>query len=263
MRKIIIIGWSSLIFAASMVFTSCDTDVEGVVYTPETTEYSFASTQQISQLTKDDQGVMKVPVYRNSAEDESSIELDVQMSEATGKIFSLETSVLSFKKGETMTYAEFNFGSIDKLGAVDKYKIQLSIEEKSVSSSGTRTIMIQASRKLTWENYGTGVYTSQLFNQSWKQSIEKAAEGNIFRLPDCITEGYPFIFILSDDSQKLAGWDIQATGYEDSNYGMVYFLPEAMSRSGNTLSFAMQGLIVYNGRYAILYSGFTESLELP
>ncbi|MCM1441912.1 MAG: hypothetical protein NC131_22275 [Roseburia sp.] len=263
MKKIITLGFCCLMSIASVIFTSCDTDVEGVIYTPETTEYSFASTQQITQLTKDDQGVVKVPVYRNSSEDDSSIELEIQMNEATGRIFSLTTPVISFKKGENVTYAELNFGSIDKLGAVDKYNIQLSIEEKSISSSGIGTITVQASRLLTWENYGTGVYTSELFGESWEQPIEKAAEGNIFRLPDCIFEGYPFIFTLSDDGQELIGWDIQATGYNHSTYGMVYFLPAAMYRTDNTLFFPMQGLVIYNGGYARLYSGFTESLQLP
>lgn len=263
MKKIITIGLGCLMSLASAVFTSCNTDVEGVIYTPETTGYSFAATQQITQLTNEDQGVIKVPVYRNSSEDESSVELAVQMSAAAEEIFSLATSSLSFKNGETVAYAELNFGSVDKLGAVDKYNIRLSIDENSVSSSGVGSITVQASRLLTWENYGVGIYTSELFGEAWEQPIEKAAEGNIFRLPDCIFEGYPFIFTLSDDGQQLVGWDIQATGYKHATYGMVYFLPSGMIRIDNTLFFPMQGLVVYNGGYARLYSGFTESLQLP
>ena len=220
MKKIITLGFCCLMSIASVIFTSCNTDVEGVIYTTETTEYSFASTQQITQLTKDDQGVVKVPVYRNSSEDDNFIELEIQMNEATGRIFSLTTPVISFKKGENVTYAELNFGSIDKLGAVDKYNIQLSIEEKSISSSGIGTITVQASRLLTWENYGTGVYSSEFFGESWEQPIEKAAEGNIFRLPDCYTEGYTITFSI--ENGEITDFSNQATGYVHPTYGMVY-----------------------------------------
>lgn len=44
---------------------------------------------------------------------------------------------------------------------------------------------------------------------------------------------------------------------------MVYFLPESMQRDGNVLIFAMQGLVVLDGGYGILYNGFSETLELP
>ena len=70
-------------------------------------------------------------------------------------------------------------------------------------------------------------------------------------------------FSLSDDGQELAGWDIQATGYEHSTYGMVYFAAAGMTRTGNVLSFPMQGVIEYNGGWGLLYSGFTETLVLP
>ena len=102
-----------------------------------------------------------------------------------------------------------------------------------------------------------------LFGQSWPQPIMKAKEANAYKLPDCITVGYPITFALSDDGQELVAWDIQATGYEDSSYGMVYFLPESMQRDGNVLIFAMQGLVVLDGGYGILYNGFSETLELP
>ncbi|WP_300813577.1 hypothetical protein [uncultured Bacteroides sp.] len=245
-------------------FTSCDTDVEGVIYTPdETACYSFASSQINVELTADNQGVLKVPVYRGATNGNASLALTVDMDEATAAVFSLTSSEVAFANGEGVAYVELNFGSIDNLGATTKYTITLSIPEANQSPSAEGSVKVQAQRQLTWENFGTGVYSSQLFGQSWPQPIEKAVEGNVYRLPDCIIEDYPIVFTLSEDGQELVGWDIQPTGYEDPDYGMVYYLAEGMTRNGNILSFPMIGAVVYNGSYAALYSGFTETLEMP
>ena len=39
--------------------------------------------------------------------------------------------------------------------------------------------------------------------------------------------------------------------------------PTDMQRQGNKLLFAMRGAVAVEGGYGILYSGFTETLELP
>ena len=121
-----------------------------------------------------------------------------------------------------------------------------------------------AQRKLTWEDYGTGYTTlPELFGQAWEQPILKAKEGNTYKLPDCITEGYPIVFTLSEDSQTLVNWDLQATGYKHATYGMVYFTPTDMQRQGNKLLFAMRGAVAVEGGYGILYSGLYRNIRIP
>lgn len=245
-------------------FTSCNQDAEGVIYTPDpNASYSFASTQMNVDLTAEHQGVIKVPVYRGTTEGDATIEIQAEMDEEVASIFTLTSANVNFKSGESVAYAELNFGSIDNLGATTKYGITLSIDEKLLSLSGEGILELQAQRQLTWESYGVGVYYSELFGDSWDQPIEKAKEGNIFRLPDCIYEGYPLVFTLSDDGQELIGWDIQPVGYKHSTYGMVYYHAQGMERNGNQLVFPMIGKVVYNGGFAALYQGFTEVLELP
>ena len=246
-----------------LAFASCDTDAEGELYNPEEACYSFASTQMNIELTAEDQGVIRVPVYRGATADKATIAVTAEMSQATEAIFHLTTSTVTFAAGETVAYAELNFGTIDNLGATNKYAIQLSLAEELLSPSGEGTIKIQAQRQLTWESIGTGIYTSQLFNQSWEQPVEKAKEGNIYRLPDCIYEGYPFVFSLSEDGQELLSWDLQPSGYKHATYGMVYFLADGMVREGDILSFPMIGAVEYNGGFDALYQGFTEMLQLP
>lgn len=263
MKKNILTYMAVCMAMALTVFTGCDTDAEGVVYTPEAAGYSFASTQMSVEATADDQGVVRVPVHRNNPNGTASVSLEVAMDEETASIFTLSSSEITFAEGEGVAYAELSYGSLDNLGTTTRYAITFSIPEESNSISAESSIEVLVQRQLTWESIGTGEYYSQLFGQSWPQPVEKAQEGNVYRLPDCIVAGYPIVFTLSDDGQQLVGWDIQATGYEDATYGMVYFLPTGMQRQGNVLQFPMQGLVAVSGGYGLLYSGFTEKLVMP
>lgn len=245
-------------------FTSCDTDAEGTKYGVNGVEAAFASTQMNVEVGAEDNGIIQVPVYRGNTDAEASV--GISMDEATVEegVFTLKSSNIAFAKGEAVGYAELVFGSIDDLSATGKYEIVLTIDDKdALSPSKSGEITVTAQRKLTWEDYGTGIYTSELFGQAWEQPILKAKEGNIYKLPDCITEGYPMVFTLSEDGQTLVNWDLQATGYKHATYGMVYFTPTDMQRQGNKLLFAMRGAVAVEGGYGILYSGFTETLELP
>lgn len=244
-------------------FTSCSTDAEGTLYNGEGAELAFASTQMNVQLAAEDNGVIKVPVYRGNANGDLSAAIAMDNETIEEGLFTLAAPAASFKNGENVAYVEISF-SLAELGATDKYEIGLTLtDEKSLSPTALGAITVTAQRKLTWENYGVGVYTSELFGDSWDQPIEKAKEGNIYRLPDCITEGYPMVFSLSDDGQTLLSWDPQQTGYKHATYGMVYFSPAGMERDGNVLTFPMRGLVVVTGGFGILYQGFNETLEMP
>lgn len=263
MKKNILTYMAVCMAMALTVFTGCDTDAEGVVYTPEAAGYSFASTQMSVEATADDQGVVRVPVYRNIANGTASVSLEVAMDEETASIFTLSSSEITFAEGEGVAYAELSYGSLDNLGTTTRYAITFSIPEESNSISAESSIEVLVQRQLTWESIGTGKYYSQLFEQSWPQPVEKAQEGNVYRLPDCISLGYPFVFTLSEDGQQLIGWDIQPTGVEDATYGMMYYLPAGMQRQGNVLQFPMQVVVEYNGGFVIAASGFTETLVMP
>ena len=241
------------------VFTSCITDAEGTLYHENGVGAAFASTKMNLELTADDKGVIKVPVYRANTQGEASVNIDIDGKTVEAGIFSLKNPKVAFNNGEAVTYAEVNFASIDDLGATSKYEITLTLtNEEQLSPSKVNTITVVVGRKLTWKNIGVGVYTSEIFGDSWDQPVEKAEEGNVYRLPDCIFEGYPIIFSLSDDGQSLAGWDKQAIGYVHPTYGMMSFKAVEMERVGNTLSFHVFGLV----DLGTLAEGI-EVLELP
>lgn len=248
------------------VFTSCDTDAVGTLYegTNESSSLSFPSNQLIFEVVAEDNGIVKVPIYRGNTQGIDSAKVSIDEATIANGIFSLVSEIVRFNDGQATSYAELTFGSIDKLGATDKYNVIMTIADSaSISVTGVQEVSLTVQRKLTWESIGNGAYHSQLFGESWNQPVEKAKEGNIYRLPDCITTGYPLVFALSEDGQELIGWDPQPMGYVHSTYGMVYYYPASMTREGNTLSFDMLGLVVYNGSLATLYSGFIETLVLP
>ena len=135
---------------ALMTFTSCDTDVVGAIYTPdEIAAYSFAAAQMNVELTADDQGKLKVPVYRSTTKGDAIITITADMTEATASIFTLASSTISFADSEEMAYAELDFGSIDNLGVTNRYTITLAIAEENQSPSAEGSIKIQAQRLLT------------------------------------------------------------------------------------------------------------------
>ena len=257
---------SIIAFVCVGSLTSCDTDAIGTLYegNNDSPSLSFPSSQLIFEVVAEDNGVVKVPVYRGNTQGVDSAKVSIDEETIAGGIFSLVSDIVRFDDGQATSYAELTFGSIDKLGATDKYDVVMTIADSaSVSVTGVQEVSLTVQRKLTWENIGNGVYYSELFGESWEQPVEKAKEGNLYRLPDCITLGYPIIFSLSEDGQQLTGWDPQPTGFTYDPYGMVYFEAADMTREGNTLQFPMYGLVIYNGSFAQLFNIFTETLILP
>lgn len=264
MKKNILKSLAAGALVVMSVFTSCNTDAEGVIYNPDDiANCSFASSQMNVELTADYGGVVKVPVYRGTATGTASAQVTCSMDDEAAAIFSVSNTEVTFKEGESVGYVEVTYTSMDDLGATTKYTIDLTLADASLSPSAESELTLQIQRKLTWETIGVGTWYSEFFGQSWDQPVEKAAEGNIYRLPDCYYAGYPIIFSLTEDGQSLVAWDPQKMGYVDSTYGMVYFYATEMERNGNVLYFPMNGLVEYNGGLARLYSGFTEVLILP
>lgn len=257
-----ILYWGLCLILGTATLTSCNTDAEGALYS-EGTGVSFASTSMSQEVSASNEGKILVPVYRSNTANNAEVQITIDENTVAENIFTLASSSVKFNEGENVAYAELNF-DLNSLGATTTYNITLTIQDASqVSISGENSIKVVVKRQLTWTSFGTGVYYSEFFGESWPQTIEKAVEGNIYRLTDCYFKGYPIIFSLSEDGQKLVAWDIQATGYTNSTYGMVYFAAKDMIREDNVLNFPMQGVVSYNGGWGLLYDGFTETLELP
>lgn len=252
------------------LITSCNKDAEGTVYTENETAFSFVTTKQTMEVTSNDEGIVKIPVYRSNKNGEAKVNIVMDEEAITENVLKLNTPEVTFKEGESTAYVELGFGSVDDLGATSKYVTTLSFQEGTHLSPGAQTSTdITVQRKLTWEDYGTGTYTSTIFTEEGKPlemeiPIQKAQEGNIYRLMDLIIEGYPIVFSLSEDGQTLLGYEPQPTGYKVEGY-MTYYICSGMTRSGNTLTFKiMFAAMLDNGRFVpLIESEASETLQLP
>lgn len=258
--------------ALALTFTSCDDGNIGAIYTPDTEEqgYTFLTEETSASYTPaDTDSVFVIRIARNFTKGEENVPLIV---EGADDFFAIPSEV-TFADGEG--YADLEIG-IKGMSTGTSYYFSIAIDTTYVplaamradsakyDKEGIAKIDVTLTLDYTWMPLGTGYYTSQLFGEGWEQPVQYAKEyPNMYRLPDCIYTGYPMVFTLSTDGQELVGWDPQPTGYDGTNYGMLYYYPTAMTREGNTLSFDMLGLVVYNGQLATLYSGFVETLILP
>lgn len=243
------------LFLGTLVMTSCNDSVD---YEPAssivdggTAYLSSSSTSFV--FTPDVKQSFKINVHRASSENAETIQLL-----ADNDKFEVPASV-DFAAGENIKEVEIGFN----IAIGTSETLNVAVAEENKYTYGITTLSLSVSLDYTWEKYGTGTYTSALFGESWPQEVLKAKEANVYKLPDCITKGYPFVFGLSEDGQSLTKWDIQPSGYKDSSYGMVYYLPKSMTRDGNTLNFIMNGLVAVEGGYGILFKEFPETLEMP
>jgi hypothetical protein len=250
--------------------TSCDKDVEGAIYSENEASFSFVIPKQSIEVTANDNGVVKIPVYRSNKNGEVKASIVMDEEAITENVLKLNTPDIIFKDGESVAYVELGFGSVDRLGVTSKYVATLSFKEgTSLSPSAESSTEITVQRRLTWKDYGIGLYTSTVFVADEEGNplemeipIQKAQEGNIYRMVDLITEGYPIVFSLSDDGQSLLSYEPQPTGYSYQGY-MTYYICNGMSRSGNVLTFKIQFAAQVDDVFVPLMDETNETLELP
>lgn len=237
-----------------LLFTACSDDIErepSPVPTEGVQAYIYADKTTLAYLPDDEQS-FNVKIGRQKTEEAASIHLSTDAEEVT------LPATVDFAAGESVKEVKVTFDI--PVGSTLSFDISIPEEEGYIYANNTITVNI--TRDYTWQDIGTGIYTSSAFGQSWPQAIQKAKEANVYKLLDCITEGYPMIFTLSDDNQSLVEWDIQATGYEEDGYGMTYFAAKDMKRNGNELVFTVQLLVSYNGGWGS-FGDFTETLQFP
>ena len=251
---------------AGMMFTACDTDNVSSTYTTTAQNISFENAEPNTVVTKASSVSVPVAITRSNTASEYTVHYTFSTEDGT---------VLTDKNGGTATFAAGEWSttvSIDAAGMVPgtTYTCKLTLSDDDVATADTivggstnATTTITVMCDYDWEELGTGVYTSELFEDSWEQPVLRAKGTNVYKLPDCLYKGYDIQFELSDDGNSLVAFEPQKMGYKHSSYGMVYFYSEEMARVGNVLNFSMYGLVVYNGQLATLWSGFTESIQLP
>ena len=242
---------------AAVAFVSCQGS-EGVLYEISKQEVAFASTMMNTELTKGDNGIIKVPVYRNSKNGALDVSVALESkSEAAMALFTLKNKNVSFADGAAVAYAEIAF-EMNDLGATDVYELNLLFANADqVSPSGIKAIKIKANRKLTFESIGKGLFTSQLFGSSWEVEFMKAKEGNIYVAKNLVEKNFDILFSLSEDGNSLNSFAAQETGYKYENTSMVFIVGKSMERNGKNLSILCEYVVPGVGSFGEMVEIFT------
>lgn len=245
-----------LLLAIGILFLASSCEPERTIYKlGDGVEASFPSTLVKYLMVASDNNQFQVEMWRGNTKNAASV--PVTITGTAGK-FTPSKQSFDFAAGENKATINFTYTSLTSFGG-EAYNIKLTItDDANVSKGGNKAITVTAQRKLTFTSLGTGTFTSEFFEEAWPQVVEKAAEANFYRLPDCYYKGYPISFTLDNG---VIGFAKQPMGYNHASYGMVSWdprYPAECSVDGNVLTFAT-AFVVDAGSFG----KFFEVLEMP
>lgn len=242
MKKIKLFTLAGVIGALSLV--SCNQDFERAPYdTSADTRYSFLQSNLALELSSSDDGQFPIVVTRSKAANAENIGLAI--TDANG-IFTLASSTADFAAGEFQTNVIVNF-DLSKLKLEASTCVVGFADADLPLSSSQSTTTVRATLRPTWEDMGTGTYVNEFFfDDPEERTIQKASEGEYYRILDAIVEGTHFMFFVDEnDSISLSA---QQTGFEHPIYGMISVRMHSLATSaenarvGNVFTF---GLLYY------------------
>lgn len=215
---------------SSLMFTSCDDQVEGTLYeVGDKVHAAFASTVQRVEMLPADGNKIRVPVYRGGKSD-TQVSVTVEMTQAASipaGTFTLSNPQVDFPVGQNVAYAIITYADINALAAGTTYELTLTLaNEEQVSVSEAKSIKVQAQRKLTFSPLAIGTFTSEFFEDSWEVEVLKAAEADVYRILDCYYNNFHITFAVGSDNR--ISFSPQQMGYVHSTHGMTSFtMPRA------------------------------------
>lgn len=256
--KLNILKSLSLLFAMMAALVACS-DPEGAIYDGgDNPDYAFAGINQKIEMLPADGNKIIIPVYRGNTRGASSIALTLEVAKGIEEgLFTLSTPTVNFEDGQSVGEAIITYPDINDLSAAAVYKMSLSFDKEAASPTQVNAVTISAQRKLTFKSIGTGVFTTEFFGERWEQTVEKAEEANVYRLPDCYYAGYPIMFSL-DEEGNVSGFADQEMGYNHPEYGMTSVRYVDSMREGKTITFALM-FYVSAGSFGVA----EETLQLP
>lgn len=251
MKKIMKYAYVVLAGVMAMAVTSCkDTyDYEGP---GEQDPGAFLSVDATSiKYAADDAQILKLTLMRTNAGAVEEVKLTSDNAH-----FNVPSSV-SFSADEAKKTIDIPFAI---LGGTTE-QVTISVADESATVYGVKTATFTITRDFVWEYLGDGIYTCWLFGQAWAQPVYRGEGTQLYKLKDCIAEGYDITFELTDDGQHLLKpIEKQETGYVDPSYGMVSVEGAAadIQRDGNLIYLPMK-YTVSAGSFGAKY----DIIELP
>jgi hypothetical protein len=253
-----------ILLLLALAFVSCDQENLGTIFEPEMSYVAFSSSIVPENIiSAENDYSVSVPIVRSDLTTATTASVQLEMNEDIEGVFQLESSSVTFDEGKGIAYA--NIVPVVNPSLIDvtkTYEFNLTLVGDNVSEFYNQTTY-KAFFSLTFEPFGTGTINSEFFEDEWTVKIEKAKEGDVYKILDCYAEGYNITF--SVDSNNNIRYSTQETGYEDPDYGMVslampdsegsYYYSEPY-REGNSY-FLLGRMIVDAGSFGHWYEVLT------
>jgi len=253
-----------ILFSFAIILFSCDQENMGTLYEPGAPYVAFSSPVVSGNvLSAENDFSVRVQLVRSDLSGSATATVSLEMNENIESVFDLESSSVTFDEGKGIAYA--NIVPVINPSLIDvtkTYEFSLKLVGDNVSELYNETTY-RASFSLTFNPFGTGVFSSEFLENDWNVEVEKAEEADVFRILNCYAEGYYNTF--SVDNQNNIRYSTQETGYEDEDYGMVslampdpegsYYYSEPY-REGNSY-FLLGRMIVDAGSFGHWYEVLT------
>lgn len=246
-----------LVIVGAFALTSCNTDAEKEYYKPTGgQEFAFSSLVQTQQLAIEDEGKFTVAAIRAKSNGDVSLEVTFKAyikGEDENKeeikipidIFDIESSTITFKDGEHMSYftIEYEYGTLDP---AITYFIELTLQTDDISLSKKKTTIVSAKQKLKYIYWGKGRVESSMFineaeEREWDADFY-VADGmpDYAYIKDCYTEGADIYFSIAGGIPVIEDQD---TGVEyNSEHGNIFF---SLAKDGISFDSENNQLICY------------------
>lgn len=196
----------------SLFLSACDRDSVGPTYKGES-GYAFASSVLYAEVSKDNKGVLEIPVYRGVPGEATQASISFQYDGAASEssdpvwmdtdpkgVFTLLTPKVTFAPNSCEAKVRVMFGDSNKLRTTDKYRMRLVIDD-GVSPSGRSSVILTVTKKLVFEKYGDCTYFDEcIFEKAYETEIYKAQGEEIYRVMDPYREG------LVAEEYAAEGW---------------------------------------------------------
>lgn len=209
-----------LYFALScaMVLGLASCQSEEILYEfSDSPEVSFMAKSAIYSMLPTDGNKIAVTLYRGNTKGEASV--PVKITDGTDGVFTASKSTFDFADGENAAVIEFTYPDINAFGG-ETYEIKIDvINEDQVSPSGISSCVVEATRKLTLVELGTGIFDDPvLFEDKWEQDIITTVEApDLFYLPDCFANGVDVSFNAKNGVFTIAETVDTGVAYDSSD----------------------------------------------
>lgn len=171
---------------AVVLFSSCEQDNEGAVYT-EGSGLTFVSSALSGVTVSPDAPVVVVDILRSNGAAAESGELTMTATIGKDAFDGLTVTGYNFAAGETKTTVTIDATAL-AIGA--KAIVSLALNTDDIAIDGVAETTISITKDYSWEPMGTGVWTDGLictiFNVQagvqWEVEVEKAVGFDVYRM---------------------------------------------------------------------------------